>query len=479
MKRLVELCKQYTNLDEDEIRQLIFEAKRIEQVDDYEDYDVFIDVKNQFNGQAVVVYHKLPQNGRSLYRQQVVGKDALRENEPGVFHTFETKLKSVDLLAETQEHRLIRQRIYPIAFNNRTIGVTIVESDVSQDVLDNFQGRDLESRYNDVSATIQLFGRLDKAVTNQLADAVLGFDQSGHLVLANRTAIELYQKVGYIGNIFGLTYDNLSLDGSNFAEVSSKIKQVQDDEQPLVSNFNYLNYFFRSSKFWNKQNRQLVILIQDKTDVKRKEAEIISKSVAIREINHRVKNNLQSVISLLRIQQRRIQNPEAKKALNESVSRIMAIASTYELMSKQLDDETNLKAAIQLLISHFVQLNDSATKLKIKLDIDSTIVVDNDQIVTISIIINELLQNVVSHAFPNGIQKDSQVSIIGQAENGIITIRVQDNGVGFDLDQTRSGSLGLMIIRSYVSDKLLGRLKIKSSSRGTVTSFSFDQQTQH
>jgi two-component sensor histidine kinase len=148
-------------------------------------------------------------------------------------------------------------------------------------------------------------------------------------------------------------------------------------------------------------------------------------------------------------------------------------------MSKQLDDETNLKAAIQLLISHFVQLNDSATKLKIKLDIDSTIVVDNDQIVTISIIINELLQNVVSHAFPNGIQKDSQVSIIGQAENGIITIRVQDNGVGFDLDQTRSGSLGLMIIRSYVSDKLLGRLKIKSSSRGTVTSFSFDQQTQH
>lgn len=168
----------------------------------------------------------------------------------------------------------------------------------------------------------------------------------------------MYKQVGYIGNIVGQVYDNLSLDGSEFKTVLKQLQGVSEDEQPLTYNFSYLNYYFTTRKFWNRKNQQVVILIQDKTDVKMKEAEIISKSVAIREINHRVKNNLQSVISLLRIQQRRLKSAEAKKVLTESVSRIMAIASTYELMSKQLGDETNLQATIQLLVSHFVQLND-------------------------------------------------------------------------------------------------------------------------
>lgn len=479
MSEFEELCKQYTSLSTEEVEILKAQASQIEQTPAYRSFDVFIDVRNEYNNQAVVIYHKLPADVPSLYHRKVTGKEALRTNEPGVFHTLETELTSVDLLAETQEQRLIRQRIYPIMHNDKTIGVTIVESDASHDVLNDFQSENTQSRYSDVSATIKMFGRLDSAITDQLADAILGFDHTGRLVLANHTASALYKKVGYIGNIIGLEYENLSLDGSRFKNVLTQLQDVGEGEQPLTYNFNYLNYFFTERKFWNESNQQLVVLIQDKTDVKAKEAEIISKSVAIREINHRVKNNLQSVISLLRIQQRRLQGDEAKKALNESISRIMAISSTYELMSKQLDDHTSLQSALHLLISHFKQLNDDNQELDVQLEIDPRITVDSEQVVTISIIVNELLQNVISHAYPNGCIRCGHVSITGSTNQEIITLQVKDDGVGFDLDKTRAGSLGLTIIRSYVKDKLLGRLKIESSAQGTDVCFSFDQKTQH
>ena len=432
MGELEELCQQYTSLSEADINVLVEQTKQIEQARAYRGFDVFIDVRNEFNNQAVVVYHKLPVEGLSLYRRKVIGKAALRTNEPGVFHTLETQLTSVGLLAETQEKRLIRQKIYPIVSGERTIGVTIVEADVSRDVLESFQSENTRSRYTDVSATIKMFGRFDSAITDQLADAILGFDQTGRLILANRTAIALYKKVGYIGNILGLDYENLSLDGSRFHDVLKALQKVKTNHRPITTDFNYVNYFFTVRKFWNEKN-----------------------------------------------QQRRLHGIEAKQALDESISRIMAISSTYELMSKQLDDYTNLQSALNLLVAHFKQLSDDSHELTVNLNVDPKITVDSEQVVTVSIIVNELLQNVISHAYPRIENRVRQVTIEGIVNQGIITIRVADNGVGFDVNQTHAGSLGLTIIRSYVKDKLLGRLKIESSSRGTDISFSFDQKTRH
>ena len=85
------------------------------------------------------------------------------------------------------------------------------------------------------------------------------------------------------------------------------------------------------------------MIIQDTTEVKKREEELVLKAVAIREIHHRVKNNLQSIVSLLKIQERRAQSDETKKVLHDSISRIMTIASTHELLSKQVDSYTSLK----------------------------------------------------------------------------------------------------------------------------------------
>jgi two-component sensor histidine kinase len=317
-----------------------------------------------------------------------------------------------------------------------------------------------------------LFDRLDLAVTNQLVDSILIFDQFGNLVLANKTALELYKQLGYIGNIIGLDYDNLSLDGTDFRSTFQQLLAGQVNEKLVdKKEFQYLDHYFTIRKLWNKENQQMIVLIQDITEIKIKEAEIISKSVAIREVNHRVKNNLQSVISLLRIQQRRLESPELKQVLNGSISRIMAIASTYELLAKQVSDDTNLSSALSLLVSHFKQLNDTQN-IMVKFQIDPAIVIDSDRIVTISIIVNELLQNVVDHAFSH--DQAGEIMLTGIADHNIVTISIADNGRGCSMDQVSKGSLGLTIIRSYVADKLKGKLKINSDSSGTTVAFSFN-----
>lgn len=480
MNELQTLCHKYTSLSENDIQRLEIETQLIEKNDDYRNLDVFIDVRNEYNKQAMVVYHKKPRDKSSLYLHKVVGQDALRANEPGVFRTLETQVSSDNLLARTQEERLIQQRVFPILSNEQTIGVTIVESDISKSILNDFKSDNDESKYGAVSSTFEVFNQLGTNIANQLTDAILCFNESGFLVLANNTAFSLYKRVGYIGNILGLTYDNLSIDGSYFQDVIDQLRNASDHEHFQTLNFSYLDYYFVTRKFWSEEKNQLIVLIQDRTDVKQKEAEIISKSVAIREINHRVKNNLQSVISLLRIQQRRLNSDEAKAIINESIGRIMAIASTYELMSKQLGDETSLKSAIQLLVSHLVQLSDEDHWLKVNLDVDPEIKIDNDRMVTISVIVNELLQNTISHAFPDYKEDDDcQVTISGKIVQSLVTIHITDNGVGFDASNVRSGSLGLTIIRSYVKEKLFGKLKIESSKQGTDISFSFDQKSLH
>lgn len=477
LSELEKLCYRYTDLSKTDISLLVKQSHLITDIQEYQELDVFIDVWNIYNNLALVVYHKPPKTKKSLYREQIVGKKVLQDNEPAVFHTLETKLNSVDLLARSQERRIIRQRTYPILNNNNAIGVTIVESDVSQAVLDGFEGTNNKTVYDDIYSAIKLFGQLGTDIIDQLADAILVFNKDGYLVLSNKVAINLYKQLGYFDNIIGLTYDNLSLDGVSFLKIVSYFKHK--NRSIITNNFNYLNYFFREKKIWNASKDQLILLIQDRTDVKAKEDEINSKSITIRETNHRIKNNLQSVISLLRLQQHRVNNNEAKKALGDSINRIMSIASTYELMSKQLVSTTNLKAFIKLFISNLIQLNEQNMKFHIEMNIDPQIFVNSDQIVSLAIIINEILQNIISHAFDGNKKIKKNVKIEAKIADNIITINVKDNGKGFDTAKVGRDSLGLAIINSYVKDKLSGRLKINSSCKGTEISFSFKQKLQH
>ena len=472
MKRLEQLCHQYTNLSESDIKELQRTARYLSSTTLYQSADVFIDVYKEMSQQALVVYHKPPAKTTSLYSGDVVGMEALLKNEPGVLRTMQTSLNSIGLLAVTQENRLIKQNIYPIRNEHRTIGVIIVEIAADEEIQADLQKEELNNCQ--LAKVAKSTSQVDALFIDQLAEAVLIFDAAGHLLITNHNAQELYRKLGYRDNIIGMSYDNLSIDYTTFEYVLYQMKYKMSN-QPIESKTTYLNYYFKVRKVWLASEEQLIMIIQDNTEFKEKEAEIISKSVAIREIHHRVKNNLQSVVSLLRIQERRTQSPEAKKVLHESVNRIMAIAATHELLSKQVKDDVALRQTLEAVMYNFRHLFQGAQPIEMMMDVDPAIMVSSEQMVTISLVVNELLQNIFDHAFEP--QTSGVVKLSGTLVNKMITITVTDNGKGYDVHQSNETSLGLMIVKSYVKDKLKGKITIESNKQGTKTCFYFEQNT--
>ncbi|MRI73670.1 histidine kinase [Enterococcus mundtii] len=470
MERINTLCQRYTNLTQSDIQELCRTSAYLAESKHYEMADVFIDVFNEMTKEALVVYHKKPKYIPSLYKHEVVGKEALLKNEPGVLRTMETSLNSIGLLAVTQENRLIKQNIFPIRNEQRTIGVIIVEEGVEQPI-GAVERQELQSNEQ---GTIAIESTVDPLIMDQLAEAVLIFDTTtGNLVLANHRAKELYRKLGYREMINDLHYDNLSLDYTTFEYV---LYQMNDQTKNRLIELEtaYLNYYFNIRKVWIDAGSRVAMIIQDNTEVKKKEDEIVSKSVAIREIHHRVKNNLQSVVSLLRIQARRTTSKEASKVLKESVNRIMAIAMTHELLSKQVEDNVSLRQMLEAVMYNFRHIF-NPEKVRLNLTVDPTITVSSDQMVSISLVVNELLQNIFDHAFEA--DQNGVVEVSGEIENRVITITVTDNGNGYDINRNKETSLGLMIVNSYIKDKLKGKVKIESSNKGTKTCFYFEQNT--
>ncbi|WP_232697405.1 sensor histidine kinase [Brevibacillus daliensis] len=461
------LCRLHTELSDTEVDRIVEVAESFETSDG--DYDVFIDVLSKYDNEAIVVYHRRPDGGRSMYKHSLVSDKALRENEPGVLRTLETGIMSRGLVAyTTQADHLLRQTVYPIEHNDRVICVVIYERNVSEEIQSHFDGTTSPYQGDEIPINLSALLRFKETVINQLDDAILFFDDDGFVKLKNSQADIYYQRFGYRENIQGLHYDNLSHDRTSFSQLmKGENVSLHMSKEMLIG-----GRYYRVKRFLiNEREFRLVLILQDITEIKRKEAEIVSKSVAIREIHHRVKNNLQTVASVLRIQSRQVKSAEAKKSLNESVSRVLAIAATHELLSMEMEAKVKLLEVTRIIGANIQRCFVNGNNIQVKMTENQPIYLDSDRTVAIALIINELIQNSYEHAFDNRLDGNINVSLM--LENGYVTIDVADDGQGFTARNNSCNSLGLSIVNSYVKDKLKGKLKIDSNSSGTIAKFTF------
>jgi two-component system, sensor histidine kinase PdtaS len=200
------------------------------------------------------------------------------------------------------------------------------------------------------------------------------------------------------------------------------------------------------------------VLTRDVTEVKRRDRALLSKDATIREIHHRVKNNLQTVAALLRLQARRTSNPEGREALIESVRRVSSIALVHDALSMSVDEEVNLDAVVDriLPIMNDVATVDSAIRITRVGDLG---VLDADRATALIMVITELVQNAIEHAFDSTNQQGC-VTISAERSARWLDVVVHDDGRGlpdsFSLE--KSDRLGLQIVRTLVSAELDGSL---------------------
>jgi two-component system, sensor histidine kinase PdtaS len=208
-----------------------------------------------------------------------------------------------------------------------------------------------------------------------------------------------------------------------------------------------------------------LVLVRDMTEVRRRDRQLMTKDATIREIHHRVKNNLQTVAALLRLQARRVRVPAARTALEESVRRVASIALVHETLARSSDEAVEFDGIVDQVAAAAADVG--AAESKVTLRRKGTFGVLPAEVATpLVMVLNELLQNAVGHAFAPG--TDGEVVVSVHRFRRQLHVTVADNGhglpEGFNLDA--SERLGLQIVRTLATGELRGMIELRDRVGG-------------
>jgi two-component sensor histidine kinase len=212
--------------------------------------------------------------------------------------------------------------------------------------------------------------------------------------------------------------------------------------------------------------------------VRRRDRALMTKDATIREIHHRVKNNLQTVAALLRLQARRVDLPEARMALQESVRRVASIALVHETLSMSSEEAVEFDGIVDRVATAATEV--AATNFTVKMRREGTFGVLPAEIATsLVMVLNELLINAVEHGFPAPDEEGPMALDAPREEVGEVVVSahrfrkqlhvtVADNGQGlpegFVADS--NGRLGLQIVRALATGELRGTIELRNRAVG-------------
>lgn len=460
------LCKEFTTLSIHDIEFLERLAEEIPYTSNLTNTDIFIDALTHNGEDAIVLAWAKPLKAHSLYRRSVVGEIATSTSEPAVFQTFQTKELSRDIRGISQEGIPIAQTVVPIfSASSQIIGVLIMEKDISKDLEKEEHVELLSQTAERLSSTLVYLSATEPRFEDWLGSGIFILEKQGKITYVNQAAAQMYQNL--IGKeplgqnfFFGL------LECTSLDSVLERLKNPK--EVSILHN----TYLFQSHPLFSYGEMSgCVVSYQDITNLRRKEQELHAQSTIIREIHHRVKNNLQSVASLLRLQSRRSNSELVQTEFAASINRIITIATVHEVFALQSWDKIDLIELSQRLMEGLVE-----SYLPAEQDVEtivegSQLFLSSKKAVPLALVINELLTNSLKYGVSQVESGKLKMSI--SEVNHSLYITVEDNGPGFETKNVseKSKHLGLQIVESLIRDQLGGIFTIErldEMTRATV-----------
>ena len=201
---------------------------------------------------------------------------------------------------------------------------------------------------------------------------------------------------------------------------------------------------------FTEAERALLASIASHAAVALEHGRAVMRGVLAQEIHHRVKNNLQTVASLLRLQARATGRIDPRKALEDSVNRILAIAAVHEVLTERRDDDVELAELLDRLRAMLVQGLGAAKHVETALE---PVFLAGHRATALALVFSELLQNALEHG-------GSEVRVELGQRNGDVVLAIADDGRGMESADTTG--TGLSIVRALVRDELNGSLSISS-----------------
>jgi two-component sensor histidine kinase len=318
--------------------------------------------------------------------------------------------------------------------------------------------------------------RSDHADSPRVGDGFVRIDAAGRVTYASPNALSVYRRLGLSADLTGLdlaeTTRSLVPPGRRPDEETLSAVLTGTAPRDTETGTEDTTLILRAIPLRpTGEHLGALVLLRDVTDLRRRDRELVTKDATIREIHHRVKNNLQTVAALLRLQSRRIGIPEGRLALDEAVRRVGAIAVVHETLSQAFDEWVD-----------FDEVADQLTRLVTDVGSRGSVVatrrtgsfgsVSSDVATPLAMVLTELVQNAVEHAFDD--EGDGQhagtIEIRCRRDGTALRVAVCDDGrgmpEGFSLEE--SPSLGLSIVRTLVGE-LGGRIEVRSPDVGGST----------
>ena len=217
---------------------------------------------------------------------------------------------------------------------------------------------------------------------------------------------------------------------------------------------------------------RVLVLVRDVTDLRRRDRILMSKDATIREIHHRVKNNLQTIAALLRLQGRRLKSPEAQEAIEESERRIRSIAIVHETLSRDVGEVVSFADIIGPLV-RVVEESVSSDDVRLRFDVEGDAgELPGEMATPLAVVLNELMQNAVDHAFPRDADEpvEGRVRIQLNRTGDQLLVDVVDDGVGLPegFPGERNRGLGLSIVHALVTGELGGSIEMSNDDGARV-----------
>lgn len=312
-------------------------------------------------------------------------------------------------------------------------------------------------------------------------DGVLLVGADRRIQYMSGIAAELYRNLGYRDSLIGRRISEIeTVDHQMVVRAQNEriCHELETEAAGLTWVRKALPILIPDASLWGEWSRRrrrgssqrrvrgVFILIHDATEALRTQRELEAKMALVREVHHRVKNNLQVIASIMRMQARRAEQEEVRAALEESVNRILSVAVVHEFLSQNAKGTINLKEVAYRIMAQVERgLIDPSKVIRLRVQ-GADIWLPAERATQCALVTNELVQNAIEHGMASRDIGSIDVTLVDEGDT--VGILVADDGEGLPegFDLGTNAHLGLQIVRNMVERDLRGRFELANVEHG-------------
>ena len=295
----------------------------------------------------------------------------------------------------------------------------------------------------------------------RVGDGVVRLDVEGIITYASPNAVSAIHRIGFVGDVIGGSLSQMVTTVLRDASpVDEGLPLVLTGRQPWrteVGNKGAVVSMRAIPLTEGGQRFGALLLVREVSELRRREQELMTKDATIREIHHRVKNNLQSVAALLRLQSRRTVDEQAKAALREAERRVGTIALVHDTLTRGLDETVDFDTVAEAGFGAVIEVAANGKRIDRSRTGDSYGRLRAEDATAVAMILGELVQNAVEHGVPD---EGGSIAIDvrrqpGESGRDTLQVAIEDDGVGLPSGPGARGpgqGLGTQIVSSLVQD---------------------------